>query len=101
MTSPSQKAADRLRAAGMLWERARPVVTHHRVEVEHHVTDDERDVQHWRALKRLGAPDEAFLQRFGPNGLARVEALVLAEEARRREIEGPTIEVDYDEVQDA
>lgn len=100
MTSPAEKAADRLRAVGMIWERARPVVTHHRVEVEHHLSDDERDMQHWHALKRLGAPAEAFLQRFGPNGVARVEALVLAEEARRREIEAPTIEgVDYDEVE--
>jgi hypothetical protein len=101
MRSPAEKAADRLRAVGMIWERARPVVQHHRVEVEHHLTDDERDVAHWRALKKLGAPADAFLQRFGPNGLPRVEAMVLAEEARRREIEAPSIEVEYDEVHDA
>jgi len=98
MLNTGEKAADRLRAAGMIMDRADPVITKHRIEVEHHLTDDQRDIQHWRALTRLGAPPEAFLQRFGPNGMARVEALVLAEEARRRELESPTIEVDDYEV---
>src|SRR5262249_47811957 len=69
-----EKDTDRLRAAGMLWDRANPVMSKHRIEIEHHQTDDERDVQHWYALKKLGAPPDAFISRFGPNGLARVEA---------------------------
>jgi hypothetical protein len=88
-----EKAADRLRAIEMVWSRANPVMTRHKIEVEHHMTDDERDIRHWHALKKLGATADAFLARFGPNGLPRVEALVLAEEAKRREIEsGTTIE---------
>jgi hypothetical protein len=103
MRNNQEKAADRLRAASMVWDRANPVMTKHKIEVEHHLTDDERDVQHWHGLKKLGAPPDAFIARFGPNGLARVEALVLAEEAKRREIEGSnnSIEVDYVDVTEA
>jgi phage terminase large subunit-like protein len=98
--NPGEKAADRLRAAGMLWDRSNPVVHKHQVEVEHHITDDERDVQHYLALKRLGAPRDAFIARFGPNGLGRVEAMIAAEEARRRQLESPVIEADYQEITD-
>lgn len=92
----AEKAADRLRAAGMLWDRSNPVVHKHQIEVEHHLTDDERDIQHYRALKKLGAPQEAFLARFGPNGIARVEAFVVAEEAKRRQLEAPAAVIDAD-----
>jgi hypothetical protein len=97
-----EKASDRLRAVAMIWDRANPVATKHKLEVSHIVTNDERDVQHYRALKRIGASQEAFLARFGPNGIARVEALILAEEVRHREIEsGTTIDADdYEDVTD-
>jgi hypothetical protein len=95
LRNPVEKAADRLRAASMIWDRANPVVTKHKIEVEHHLTDDERDVRHWYALKKLGAQPEAFLARFGPSGIARVEALVAAEEARQQQIESPAIDADY------
>jgi hypothetical protein len=95
-----EKAADRLRAIGMVWDRANPVMTKHKIEVEHHLTSDERDIQHYLALKKLGAPHDAFLRRFGANGLARVEALVLAEEARRRQIEGKIIETEYERIEE-
>jgi hypothetical protein len=98
LRNASEKAADRLRAASMVWDRANPVMTKHKVEVEHHLTTDEIEIQHWRALKKLGAPPEAFLARFGPNGITRVEALILAEEAKRREIEGNTIDADYEDI---
>jgi hypothetical protein len=95
-----EKAADRLRATAMIWDRANPVMSKHRIEVEHHLTTDERDIQHYLALKKLGAPHDAFLRRFGPHGIARVEGLVLAEEARRRQIEGnTTIETTYEEIE--
>jgi hypothetical protein len=86
------KATDRLRALGMMWDRSRPVETKHHIEVEHSVTNDERDVQHFVAMRRIGAPEDAFIRRFGVNGIARVQALVAAEEARRRQLDGPVIE---------
>lgn len=95
-----QKTADRMRAIGMVWDRANPVMTKHKIEVEHHLTTDERDIQHYQALKKLGAPHDAFLRRFGPNGLARVETLVLAEQARRQQIEGKTIDAEYEEIEE-
>jgi hypothetical protein len=100
MRDPSEKAGDRLRAAAMIWDRANPVMTKRRIEVEHHVTQDERDVQHYRALKSLSAPQDAFIARFGPNGLARVEALVLAEDAKAQSLHGSeTIDdIEYEEL---
>jgi len=99
MRNGGEKAADRLRAADMMWSRANPVQTKHAITVEHHLNSDERDIQHYRALKSLGAPLDAFVARFGPNGLPRVEAMVIAEEQKRREIEGgTTIEATFDEV---
>jgi hypothetical protein len=95
------KATDRLRALGMMWDRSRPVETKHRIEVEHSVTNDERDVQHFVAMKRIGAPQDAFLRRFGANGIVRVEALVAAEEARRRQLDGPIIDVQREDAVDA
>jgi hypothetical protein len=92
------KPADRLRALGLLWDRSRPVESKHKIEVEHHVTNDERDVQHYLAMKKIGAPPDAFLRRFGANGMARVEALVAAEEARRRQLDGQVIDVDCEAV---
>jgi hypothetical protein len=98
LRNPVEKAADRLRAASMIWDRSNPVVTKHKIEVEHHLTDAERDVRHYYALKKLGAPHDAFINRFGPNGLARVEELVRAEEAKQRQIEGDTIDADFVDV---
>jgi hypothetical protein len=94
------KPADRLRGIGMIWDRANPIVTKSLVKVEHHLSEPELEVSHYRALQRLGAPREAFLQRFGPNGLSRVEQLVAEDEAKRRQIEGNvTIEAEYEEVE--
>jgi hypothetical protein len=93
-----ENTRDRLNAIAMVWNRANPVLHKTKIGVEHVLTDDERDIRHWRALKKLGAPLEAFISRFGANGIARVEALVLAEEAKQREIEGPVIEAEYEAV---
>jgi hypothetical protein len=92
------KPADQLRALSLLWDRSRPIESKHTIAVEHHVTNDERDVQHYLAMRRIGAPPDAFLRRFGANGMARVEALVAAEEARRRQLDGPVIDADCEEV---
>lgn len=82
-----EKASDRLSAIRMIWDRTNPVINKHKLDIEHHVTSDERDIAHYTALKKLGAPPEAFTARFGVHGIARVEALILAEEAKRHEIE--------------
>jgi hypothetical protein len=95
-----EKASDRLRAAAMLWDRSNPVVHKHQVEVEHHLTDDERDVQNYLAMQKLGATREAFLGRFGPNGLPRVEAFIAAEEAKRRQLEAPVIDAEFERIDD-
>jgi hypothetical protein len=96
----NEKATDRLRAAAMLWDRSNPVVQKHRIDVTHHLSVEEIEIQHYRGLKRIGAPPEAFLARFGHNGLARVEALILAEESKVRAIEDQTIDdVEYTEVE--
>jgi phage terminase small subunit len=77
---------NRLAAARLLWDRSRPVLTQHRVEVEHTLTTAQLDESHYRALQRIGAPESAFLARFGHNGLSRVAALVAAEDAKQKRI---------------
>ncbi len=101
MHNLDEKATDRLRAAAMLWDRSNPVVQKHRIDVTHHFSVEEIEIQHYRGLKRIGAPPQAFIDRFGPNGLARVEALILAENNKQRAIEdGTTIDdVEYSEVE--
>src|SRR6266446_9695037 len=56
MRDPEEKATDRLRAAAMLWDRSNPVVQKHKIDVTHHLSVDEIEIQHYRGLKRLGAP---------------------------------------------
>jgi hypothetical protein len=85
---------DRLRGISMIWDRANPVLNRTKVEVEHHLSVDETDVTHYRALQKLGAPQSTFLARFGYNGLARVEAMVAADDAKHKQIE-----TDYHEVE--
>ena len=100
MANPAEKASDRLRAAAMLWDRSRPVETKLKVDVEHHITHDERDMLHYRALQRIGAPPEAFLARFGHNGLPRIEAMVAADDDKTKAIEGEAIvDAEFDEVE--
>jgi hypothetical protein len=88
MRDSTVDAKDRLMAARMVWNRANPVITKHKIDVEHHLTSNELDVQHYRALQKLGAPMSAFLARFGHNGLERVEALIAADNAKVKQIEG-------------
>ncbi len=101
MHDPEEKATDRLRAAAMMWDRSNPVVQKHKIDVTHHLSVDEIEIQHYRGLKRIGAPPQAFVDRFGPNGLASVEALIVAEESKARAIENGTTldDVDYTEVE--
>jgi hypothetical protein len=100
MRDSNEPARDRLRAVAMVWDRANPVVSKHKLEVEHHLSSDERDIQHFHALQRLGAPQEAFAARFGHAGLARVQALVAAEDAKQKQITSGVIEAEYEDVDD-
>ena len=100
MRNANERGADRLKAAAMIWDRAAPVVNKLKVDVEHHLSVNDLDIKHYRALQRLGAPRQAFIDRFGANGLARVEALVVADDLRQKQIEGPTIDAEYEEAKD-
>jgi hypothetical protein len=95
MRDSKVKAADRLKAAAMVWDRANPVLHKTKVEVTHTLSIDETDMQHYRALQKLGAPKQTFLDRFGVNGLPRVEALVASDDAKHQ-----AIEAEYHEVKD-
>jgi hypothetical protein len=102
MRDTGTRPADRLAAARMVWDRANPVLNKTKIEVEHHLSSDELDQQHYRALQRLGAPQTAFLARFGHNGLARVQAMILAEEAKQKQIEngvGVVVDGEFEEVE--
>ena len=96
MRDSGAKAADRLSAARAIWDRANPVLNKTKIEVEHHLSVDETDMAHYRALQKLGAPHSAFLDRFGFNGLPRVEAMVAAEDLKHKVIEGSFQEVTPD-----
>lgn len=92
-------ARDRLTAARMLWDRSRPVETRTKIDVSHVLTSEETEMQHYRALQRIGAPQKAFTDRFGVNGVARVAAMIAADDAKAKKIEaGVTIDADFEEV---
>jgi len=80
----------------MLWNRANPVLHKHQIQVGVHLSADEIDIQHFRALQQLGAPQEAFLNRFGINGLPRVKALVSASD--NKDSKPQLIEGEYKDV---
>jgi phage terminase small subunit len=87
---------DRLRAVGIIWDRTNPVLHKHEVRVGVHLTAEEIDVTHYRALQKLNAPQQAFLERFGVNGIERVRQLVYAQDEkqkRRDAIDGEFTEV--------
>jgi hypothetical protein len=100
MHDPEEKTMDRLRAVSMLWDRSNPIVQKHKVDVTHHLSVEEIEIQHYRALERIGAPSKAFINRFGPNGVARVRALIAAEVTKANAIEeGETLDdIEYDEL---
>jgi hypothetical protein len=102
MLDKDQKTTDRLRAVSMLWDRSNPVATKHQIEVKHTLSVEETEIEHFRALKRMGASENAFLDRFGINGLPRVRALVEAEDGKVESmgeiIEGEAEEVPIDDI---
>jgi hypothetical protein len=93
-----EPARDRLRAISMVWDRSNPVVNKLKLDVEHHISSDDRDIQHWRALQRLGAPQQAFLDRFGHAGMARVQTMIAAEDAKQKQIAGDVVDADYEDI---
>jgi len=100
MRDANKRDVDRLHAARMIWDRANPVLSKHKIEVTHTLTNDERDMQHYRALRRLGAPQEAFQARFGHAGIARVEAMIAAEDAKQKQIasQAGVVDGEFEEV---
>ena len=96
MRDAGTDARDRLMATRMIWDRANPVLTKHKIEVEHHLSVDQTDMEHYRALQKLGAPMSAFLARFGHNGLARVEAMIAADDTKHKLIAADYREVETD-----
>jgi phage terminase small subunit len=50
MRDTATRPADRLAAARMVWDRANPVLNKTKIEVEHHLSSDELDAQHYRAF---------------------------------------------------
>ena len=95
-----ERAADRLAAVRMIWDRSNPVVSKHKLEVEHHLTNDERDVTHYRALKEIGAPPDAFVARFRAAWYRARRSPHLGRNSKLREIEGDTIDADYELVEE-
>jgi hypothetical protein len=87
---------DRLMAVRMVWDRTRPAESKLSIDVSHHLTVEQTEVQHYRALQRLGAPRQAFIERFGHNGIERVERLVAIED--KREAASKVVDASYEEV---
>jgi hypothetical protein len=94
-------ARDRLAAVRIIWDRANPVINRTKLEIEHHLTNDERDISHYRALQRLGAPQDAFLVRFGHTGMARVQALIAVEDSKVKQLadKSDVIDGEFEEVE--
>lgn len=101
MRDVTMDAKDRLMAVRTIWDRTRPMESKVNIDVTHKLTIEETEVQHYRALQKLGAPKEAFIGRFGHNGLSRVEALVAIEDKRQAAtIGGRVIETtEYEEIE--
>jgi len=94
-----ESARDRLRAMAMLFDRANPILHKHQINVQHHLSADELDVTHYRALQKLGAPQQAFLDRFGVNGIERVKQLVYLEDKKQERAEKQqAIDGEFEEV---
>lgn len=96
----NKRDVDRLAAIRIIWDRANPVVSKTKLEITAHLTNDERDIQHYRALQKLGAPQEAFLSRFGFAGVARVQAMIALDEAKQKRIaaEAGIVDGEFEEV---
>jgi hypothetical protein len=97
---------DHGRAIAMVLDRADPVETHsrHNIEVVHKVVDpDVEALEELRALRQLGTSREKLLELFGGNGLSRIEKLEAADLARRSEaakvIEYEPIEAEPEEAE--
>jgi hypothetical protein len=51
MRDSNEPARDRLRAVAMVWDRTNPVTTKMQIDVAHHLSTDDRDMQHYRACR--------------------------------------------------
>jgi hypothetical protein len=78
------KPSDRLRAAGMLWDRSNPVTLRHEVAIEHSFeARHDRAVEDLRILRDdIGASREKLIEIFGYSGLPHYERLLAEREGK-------------------
>jgi len=75
---------DRARAIGLILDRVDPVQTRHSIDVTHRTIDPDREaLEEIRAARKLGATREKLVELYGANGLDRLEALEVLDNARR------------------
>jgi hypothetical protein len=91
------KHKDQMRAISEILSRTDPVISKQNIEVTHKIVDpDQEALEELRALRQIGASREKLVELFGGNGLARLERLEAADNARRaaeaKIIDGEVIE---------
>ena len=89
---------EQARVALALYDRYSPPTSRQNIEVIHrHIDPDQEGLEELRALRELGTPREKLIELFGGNGLARLERLEVADNARRaaeaKVIDGEFVEV--------
>jgi hypothetical protein len=89
---------DHGRAVLAILDRVDPIVSKQNIEVTHRIVDpDQEALEELSALRQLGVSREKMLETFGGNGLARLERLEQADNARRAD-DAKLIDTDYVEV---
>jgi hypothetical protein len=87
---------DHGRAVLAVLDRTDPIVSKQSIEVTHRQIDpDQEALEELRALRQIGASREKLIELFGGNGLARLERLEAADNARRAE-NAKIIDADYE-----
>lgn len=75
---------DHARAVAMIMDRVHPTESKHSIDVTHRTVDPDREaLEEMKAARQLGASREKLLELFGANGLDRLEALEVIENAQR------------------
>lgn len=89
---------EQARVALALYDRYSPPTSRQNIEVTHrHIDPDQEGLEELRALRELGTSREKLIELFGGNGLARLERLEAADNARRA-AEAKVIDGDFVEV---
>jgi len=75
---------DHARAVAMIMDRVHPTESKHSIDVTYRTVDPDREaLEEMKAARQLGASREKLLELFGANGLDRLEALEVIENAQR------------------